>query len=58
MTFVSGATNVVSMGQEPFETTLVAAGRLRTDSYPAAVDVRRASTTDVRTAARAVESVV
>jgi hypothetical protein len=28
------------MGQEPIETTLVAAGPLRTHSYPAAVDVR------------------
>jgi hypothetical protein len=48
-TFV--ATSVVSMGQEPFEMTLVAAGPLRTHSYPAAVDVRRAST-DVRADAR------
>ena len=45
------------MGQEPFETTFVAAGPLRTHSYPAAVDVRWASTTHVRAAARAVESV-
>ena len=41
MTFVTGATSVVSMGQEPIETTLVTAGPLRTHSYPAAVDVRQ-----------------
>ncbi len=29
------------MGQEPIETTLVAAGPLRTHSYPAAVDAQR-----------------
>jgi hypothetical protein len=29
------------MGQEPIEMTLVAAGALRTHSYPVAVDVRR-----------------
>jgi hypothetical protein len=36
-----GATNVVSMVSWAIETTLVAAGSLRTDPYPAAVDVRR-----------------
>ena len=45
------------MGLEPIETTLVDAGPLRADSYPAAVDVRWAATTHVRPAARAVESV-
>jgi hypothetical protein len=50
-------TSVTSMGQEPIEMTLVDAGPLRTHSYPAAVDVRWASTTHVRAAARAVESV-
>jgi hypothetical protein len=29
------------MGQEPIETTLVAAGALRTQTYPAAVDLRQ-----------------
>jgi len=46
------------MGQEPIETTLVDAAPLRTHPYPAAVDVRWASTTHVRAAARAVEPVI
>ena len=58
MTFVTGSTSVVSMGQEPIETTLVAAGPLRTHSYPAAVDVRWASTIHVRAPARGSESVI
>ena len=36
------------MGQEPIETTLVAAGPLRTHSDPAAVDVRCLAPRDVR----------
>ena len=40
MTFVTERDDVVSMGQEPVETTLVAAGPLRTHPYPAAVDAR------------------
>ena len=40
MNIVADLTSVVSMGQEPIETTLVAAGPFRTHSYPAAVDVR------------------
>ena len=43
------------MGQEPFETTLVAAGPLRTHSYSAAVAVRWETTIHVRAA---VESVI
>jgi hypothetical protein len=51
-------TSVISMGQEPIEMTLVDAGPLRTHSYPVVVEVRWASTTHVRAAARAVESVI
>jgi methylmalonyl-CoA mutase N-terminal domain/subunit len=39
------------MGQEPIETTLVAAGPLRTHSYPAAVDVRRIADGTIETMA-------